>query len=162
MPINRSKEQFSCKSERFHILSMTVCTGDKQNRPPNYIGHKKNQDNLQKQLTVTHEEKRHHKMVQPQTEQVSAIEPWYSTLSLVCDKCHCARYVTTALRAGFCQERCSFPFRHMLYLSYTIGHHVPPSGKPPNHSKIHVWFPAGSYISTGKDEHAKFSPTLIP
>lgn len=37
-----------------------------------------------------------------------------------------------------------------------------PVGKSPIHSRILVWFPAGSCILSGKEKHVKFSPTLIP
>lgn len=50
----------------------------------------------------------------------------------------------------------------MLGLSCVTGHHSPPLGKPPNHRRILVWFPAGSSILSGKDKHARFRPTLTP
>lgn len=92
---------------------------------------------------------------------LASVSYWYSTLTLVCEKRHHAQYVTTAHCASFCQERCLLLLQHMLGLSCDRSPWLP-VGKSPNHSRILVWFPAGSCILSGKEKHVKFSPTLIP
>lgn len=85
-----------------------------------------NQPNLQKQHTVTHEEKWYHQMVQqPQAGKCQLLVlhthtcVWEAASCTVCNHC-----------ASFCQKRCLLHFQHILGLSYMTGHHGSPKRNP--------------------------------
>lgn len=175
MPINERKEQFSWKIERLHILSMTMGQETTKRDLQLHWGHGLmllyyeiqlylcfdiNQPNLQKQHTVTREEKWYHQMVQqPQAGKCQLLVlhthtcVWEAASCTVCNHSPLCQLLPEEVFASFPAHTGSFLHDRSPRL---------PEEKSLNHSRNLVLLPAGSYIISGKEKQVKFSFTLIP